>query len=104
MKNAGTCLAIVAAVEVPDGLWDQFLQSMADNATQETYQFRLASIQTLGFMSEFLETCVPKRLQAAQIGQILHATILNIDEEHVELTRIAIKALQRVVPSTGQNF
>ena len=25
MKNAGTCLAIVAAVEVPDGLWEPFL-------------------------------------------------------------------------------
>ena len=104
MKNAGTCLGIVAAVEVPDGLWDEFLQSMAENATQDNYQFRLASIQTLGFMSEFLEPCVPKTLQAGQVGQILHATILNIDAAHPELARIAIKALQRVIPSTANNF
>ena len=104
MKNMGTCLAILAVVEVPHGLWDNFLQSMAENATQENYQFRLASIQTLGFMSEFLEAYGVKHLQALQIGQILHATILNIDAEHMELTKIAIKALQRVIPLTGPNF
>jgi hypothetical protein len=33
LKNASICLAIIAAVEVPDGLWDHFLQTMSENST-----------------------------------------------------------------------
>lgn len=35
LKNASIDLAIIAAIEVPDGHWDHFLQSMADNSTNE---------------------------------------------------------------------
>ena len=103
MKNAGTCLAIVAAIEVPDGKWDQFLNSMAENATSENYQYRLASIQTLGFLCEFLET-VKKRLQPTQLGQILHSTILNIDDQHEDLTKISVRALSKILQQTRENF
>ena len=68
LKNASICLAIIAAIEVPDGQWDQFLKLMADNATNENFQFRLASIQTLGFLSEFLEQYIDKQLNQEQIG------------------------------------
>jgi len=33
LKNASICLAIIAAVEVPDGLWDHFLEMMSENST-----------------------------------------------------------------------
>ena len=35
LKNASICLAIIAAIEVPDGLWDQFLQLMQENSTND---------------------------------------------------------------------
>ena len=35
---------------------------------------------------------------------ILHPTICNIDQNQIELTAIAIKALQRTIPSTAENF
>lgn len=63
LKNASICLGIIAAIEVPDGLWDQFVDTMASNSTQENFQFRLAAIQTLGFMSEFLDQYFVKELK-----------------------------------------
>ena len=56
VKNASICLAIIAAVEVPQGKWPEFLSLMAENSTNENFQFRLAALQTLGYMSEFIET------------------------------------------------
>ena len=55
LKNVSICLGIIAAIEVPDGNWNDFLQYMSENATQEGSQFRFASIMTLGFLCEFLE-------------------------------------------------
>lgn len=34
----------------------------------------------------------------------MHATICNINATQIELTQIAIKALQRTISSTSQNF
>jgi len=39
-----------------------------------------------------------------QIGRILHSTILNIDAQNIELTKIAIQALGRAIPLTSENF
>ena len=33
VKDAGVCLAIIATVELPVGLWENFLIMMAENAT-----------------------------------------------------------------------
>ena len=35
LKSASICLGIIAAIEVPDGHWDQFLQMMSEGATSE---------------------------------------------------------------------
>jgi hypothetical protein len=104
LKNASICLAIIGALEVPDGLWDQFLTMMQENSTNEDNHFRLASVQTLGLLCEFLDQYIDKQLRPEQIGQVLHATICNIDAQQIELSRIAIKALQRIIPYTEQNF
>ena len=79
LKDASICLGIIAAIEVPDGMWDHFLQTMADNSTSETFQFRLASVQTMGMMCEFLQENIGKPLKPEQIGRVLHSTICNID-------------------------
>ena len=44
LKNASICLGIIAAIEVPDGHWTDFLENMAEQATQENMQYRFASI------------------------------------------------------------
>ena len=102
LKNTSICLGTIAAIEVPDGHWNNFLQLMSDNSTQEIFQYRLASIQTLGFMTEFIDEYIGKELSVEQLGSILHATICNIDVKSIELTTIAIKALSRTITSTKQ--
>lgn len=104
LKNASIGLGIIAAVEVPEGHWEAFLQTMADNSTSDTYEYRLASVQTMGMMVEFLDEYIGKQLRNEQIGQVLHSTICNLDPTSKDLALIAIKALQRTIPSTGANF
>ena len=110
IKNAGICLAIIAAIEVPRNQWPSFLTMMKDNSTNDNYMWRLAAVQTLGFTCEFLEQIVeanpdvPRLLSLEQIGDILHSSVLNIDKNHIELTKIAIKALQRTIPATKPCF
>jgi hypothetical protein len=45
-----------------------------------------------------------RTLNNNQIGRILHSTILNIDAQNIELTKIAIQALGRAIPLTSENF
>ena len=45
-----------------------------------------------------------KQLSHDQICKILHVTICNIESDKIEVSRIAIKALSRTIPSTAQNF
>lgn len=35
VKDAGICLGIIATIELPEGVWDDFLVLMASNATNE---------------------------------------------------------------------
>ena len=35
LKSASICLGIIAAFEVPDGHWNEFLQIMGENAMSE---------------------------------------------------------------------
>jgi len=64
----------------------------------------------MGYLCEFLDQYIDKQLNQEQIGKILHSMICNISQDQggnnqeIELTGIAIKALQRTIPSTGLNF
>jgi importin subunit beta-1 len=103
VKDAGMCLGIIATVELPLGQWDEFLQMMSANATNEDYKFRLAAVQTLGQTMEFIDQ-YGKSLNNTQVGQVLHSTILNIDPHNREVTKIAVEALVRAMPLTRENF
>ena len=60
LQAASISLGVIAAIEVPEGHWDQFLEIMQSNSTAETYEHRLASVQTMGFMVEFLSDYIGK--------------------------------------------
>ena len=55
MKNAGLCLASIAFVELQLGLWEDFLTIMENNAVNENILYRLAAMQTLGYLSDLME-------------------------------------------------
>ena len=84
IKDACMCVAVIARFEIPRGLWDEFLSLMARIATapEHDYHYRLASMQTLGMLSEFMED---EPLTQVQIGHMLHSTIGNIDGAHLEI-------------------
>ena len=66
---------------------------MASNSTSDNPEFRLAAVQSLGFLCEFLDLYFEKDLGIENIGSILHSMICNIDKDRLELTKIAVKAL-----------
>jgi hypothetical protein len=78
IKNASLCLAMIGRVEIPLNLWDGFLEVMKTNATESTNIYhRLAAVQTLGYLSEFMGD---EHLKQQHVESILHSTILNIEE------------------------
>ena len=52
---------------------------------------------------EFIEI-YGRTLNNSQIGRVLHSTILNIDSQNLELTKIAIQALSHAIPLTKEIF
>lgn len=56
IKNAGLCLAVIASVELPQNQWPEFLQTMVGNSANEVETLRYAAVQTLGFLSELMES------------------------------------------------
>ncbi len=49
------CLAVLAVVELPLGLWPDFMATIVSNSSNENYYHRLAAVQTLELLSEFME-------------------------------------------------
>lgn len=49
-------MAAIAAIEVPDGTWNDFMEGFAHSSAQrENESQRYAAILTLGFFSEFMQ-------------------------------------------------
>jgi hypothetical protein len=56
MKDICLCISSVAAVEIPHGLWPEFISVMAQQANQiDNRFFRYAGIYNLGLVMEILE-------------------------------------------------
>ena len=55
-KAAATCVAAIAAVDVPDGNWNDFMEGFAHSSAQRDKEsLRYAAILTLGYFSEFIQ-------------------------------------------------
>lgn len=101
IKNAGLCIAVLAHIELPLNMWQDFLPSMVQNSENPNYWHRFAAVQTLGFLAEFMEGCP---LQQSDTEQMLYSTINNIQAQHPKICSIAMSALLRTIPSTAKNF
>ena len=55
MKCASTCISAIATQELPKGEWDDLIKILSENSANPDLNFRLASIQTLGFLCEDLD-------------------------------------------------
>ena len=76
---------------------------MAANATGAVFNYyhRFAALQTLGYLSDFMQR---EPLDDNTIASILHSTVTNIDEQHPNITHLALKTLGMVLPSCRKNF
>lgn len=106
IKNAGLCLAVIASVELPQNQWPEFLQTMVGNSANEVETLRYAAVQTLGFLSELMESS-DLFLEQSEVEQMLVGTVNNIQPQQGapnRICKIAIAALLRLIPLTSKNF
>jgi len=55
-RGAGFCVAAIASLEIPQGQWLNIIEVLAQQIQHDSRNIRLASLQTLGFICEELET------------------------------------------------
>lgn len=101
IKNAGLCLAVIATQELPQDRWPEFLPRIVQNAQNENYFHRLASIQTVNQLAELIEE---DSLSEEQICSILHCSVNNIQKQHLKICKLAMEALTKIIPNTAKNF
>lgn len=56
IKAAATCVAAVSVIELPIGQWPEVITILTSNAFSEDINVRLASLLTLGFICEDINT------------------------------------------------
>ncbi len=101
IKAAATCVAAIAVIEVPSGMWVDIIPNLANNSFSDDMNVRFASLQTLGFICEDID---PTYLAQDQMNSIIHAVLSNILPDQIDLTIIAIRAFARAAPITDKNF
>ena len=101
MKAAATCVAAIACIELPKGMWQGFIQMLSENALSDQESVRRASLQTLGFICEDMD---PESFSVEDLNLILYSVLSNVLPDKLDLTQIAMKSFCRAAPITGRNF
>lgn len=101
IKFASTCLAAIGALEIPLHQWDNLIETLCNNAQSDSLYIRMASLQTLGYLSEDLD---PSLIPASQMNEILYALLTNMNAQQLELTKISVEAFKRTAPYLLKNF
>jgi hypothetical protein len=56
MKDICLCISSIAAIEIPNGMWQNFVYTMAEQAHQDENRFfKYAGIYNIGLVMEILE-------------------------------------------------
>jgi hypothetical protein len=76
---------------------------MSTTATDAIFNYhnRFAALQTLGYLSDFMQR---EPLDDGTIASILHSAITNIDDSQPTISRIALRTLTLALPSCRKNF
>ena len=75
---------------------------MTEHATSEPYvvNVRFAAMQTFEYYADFIND----GLNCSQVQNILHATVMNIQNQNTDITRMALVALSKALPFCTENF
>lgn len=99
LKDICTAISAIAAVEIPVGLWSDFVSIMSQQT--EPYA-RMAGIYNMGLIQEVLN---PSDFKSEDdIGLIWNCMLENINPEDLDLTRIVAGSISRLAGTTEKYF
>ena len=75
IKAAATCVAAIAVIEIPKGMWVDIIPTLQTGANSDSLQIRLASLHTLGFICEDIN---PECFDDLQLNHILGSLLTNV--------------------------
>jgi importin subunit beta-1 len=79
-NQIASLLAQIGKIEIPRKEWDDLITVMCTNSTHQDMNTRLASLKTLGYICEELQT---NDLEDAVKNQLIMALLNNLDESEV---------------------
>lgn len=102
-KQIGSAIASIAAIEIPQGQWQELIVSLSNNCANEELQIKQAAIETLGFVCEELH---PNDLSNEYKSLIIQGLTRNIspDPQTNHITKLSIQALYKGLPFARPNF
>jgi len=102
-KGAAQAVSAIACIELPRNEWDEIIDILATNAQREVLEYKLASLETLGYICEELPI---NGLQVPKVDLILSALVSNllpqVNKEEVKLA--ALTALTHCIKFCDKNF
>jgi len=99
-------LAQIGKIEIPRKEWNDLIPSMCTNSKSDDMNIRLASLKTLGYICEELQT---NDLDDTTKNSIILALLENLMTDEVENgvlepSKLAIAAFVDSIPFTAPNF
>ena len=93
----------ICKIELPLGKWSDIILSLVNNSFNENMNFRLASLETLGYICEELNT---KTINPKDVELILTSFIRNLNEENcdINIAKICMNALLHSISLAEKNF
>jgi len=102
-SQVANVISSIASIEIPRQEWDDLIPNLCSNSSSDDKNIKNASLTTLGYICEELQT---EDLSAPLKNNIVSTLTQNIsnDPQHLVPTKIAIKALLYSIPYASQNF
>lgn len=102
-SSSAQCVAYIASIELPKGLWPNLIQQLTDNATlQSVPSVKVANLEAIGYICQE----VNPQLLVSESNKILTALVNNIkkDEPSNDIKLAAATALLNSLEFTKANF
>ena len=102
-KGAAQAVSAIATIELPRGEWDKIIEVLTTNANGKVLEYKLASLETLGYICEELPN---NGLSPIHVNLILSALIFNLmsNTEVEDVKLYALTALVNCIKFCEENF
>jgi importin subunit beta-1 len=100
-KGAAQAVSAIALIELPNNQWDDIIDNLARNATNEVPEYKMSSLETLWYICEEL-TVLPE----VEVDKILYGLMTNLQptvtDDNIRL--LAVTALSFCLRLCEKNF